>query len=246
MKIKVKPDGSDVDTSQMKYVVNPFDEIALEEALRLSAVHGGEIVVVSVGPKEATAALRSALAMGADRAELIVDEGPLDPFRVTELLLPVVEREKPDLILLGKQAVDDDMGQVGSLLAERLGLGQVSFASKEESLESENEKKKVPAIVIENNHARVVREIDGGQEIVQVALPAVITVDLCLNLPRYTSLPGLMKAKKKEIKETIPESLQQPLVRIIKFEPPQERVPGVRVADVATLVDKLHSEAHVI
>jgi len=249
VKIRVKPDGSGIETEQMKYVVNPFDEIAVEEALRLREAQGGEIVVVCIGVKDAAQQIRTALAVGADRGIHIIADAPLDPLATSRVLAQLVEEEKPDLVLLGKQAVDDDMGQSGTMLAERLGWGQASCASKQESLESAAEKSKMPALKIEAGRVEVMREVDGGVETVSVALPAVITADLRLNLPRYASLPGIMKAKKKEIKER-PLSdfgVQGPLgVKLIKLEPPKERQAGVRVPDVATLVHKLHSEAKVI
>jgi electron transfer flavoprotein beta subunit len=249
VKIKVKSDGSGIETDQMKYVVNPFDEIAVEEALRLRDKHGGEVVVVSIGVKDAAAQIRSGLAIGADRGIHVLCDAALDPLATARILKQVATEEKPDLVILGKQAIDDDMGQVGSMLAELLAWGQASFASKEQSLESADEKSKVPAIKITDGRAEVVREVDGGLETVSVALPAVVTADLRLNLPRYASLPGIMKAKKKEIKErplaTFGADLA-PVVSVVKLEAPKARKSGVRLADVATLVDKLHNEARVV
>ena len=248
MKVKVKPDGSGIETDQMKYAMNPFDEIAVEEALRLRDKHQGEVVVVSVGVKDAQQQIRSALAMGADRGIHVLATEALDPLATASVLAKLVGEEKPDLVLLGKQAVDDDMGQVGTILAEKLGWGQASFASKEDSLESEAEKAKVPGIKIDGGNAQVVREVDGGLEVLSVALPAVVTTDLRLNHPRLASLPGIMKAKKKEVKE-------RPLadfgvtggkVKVTKMEPPKQRKGGIKVPDVAALVDKLHNEAKVI
>jgi electron transfer flavoprotein beta subunit len=248
IKIKLKADGSGIETEQMKYVINPFDEIAVEEALRLRDQQQGEVVVVSVGSKEAQQQIRSALAMGADRGIHVACDQPLDPLATATALAKIAAEEKPDLIVLGKQAIDDDMGQVGAMLAEKLGWGQASFASKEESLESDAEKSKVPAIKIEGGRAIVVREVDGGLETLSVALPAVITTDLRLNHPRLASLPGIMKAKKKELKERTAAELgiSAAKVQIVKMEPPKMRQAGIKVPDVATLVAKLHTEAKVI
>lgn len=249
IKIKVKPDGSGIVTDQMKYVVNPFDEIAVEEALRLRDKHTGEVVVACIGVKDAAQQIRTALAMGADRGVHIVSDTALDPLTTGTLLGKIIEEEKPDLVILGKQAVDDDMGQVGSILAEKLGWGQASFASKEESLESEAEKSKAPAIKIDGKNAVVVREVDGGIETVSVELPAIVTTDLRLNLPRYASLPGIMKAKKKEIKERPIAAMGvdvNPRVKVIKLEPPKERKAGIRVEDVPSLIEKLRNEAKVL
>jgi electron transfer flavoprotein beta subunit len=249
IKIRVKPDGSGIETEQMKYVINPFDEIAVEEALRLRDKHGGEIVVVSVGVRDVAQQIRTALAMGADRGIHVLSEVPVDALTAASVLKAIVLEEKPDLVLLGKQAVDDDLGQVGPMLAEKLGWGQASFASKEQSLESADEKEKVPAIVIADGQARVVREVDGGLETVSVKLPGLITTELRLNQPRYASLPGIMKAKKKEIRERPLASFgisTAPRLKVTKLEPPKERKAGARVADVATLVDKLHHEAKVL
>jgi electron transfer flavoprotein beta subunit len=248
MKVKVKADGSGIETDQMKYAMNPFDEIAVEEALRLRDKYQGEVVVVGIGIKDAQAQLRSALAMGADRGVHVVATEPLDPLATATILAKIAAEEKPDLFLLGKQAVDDDMGQVGTILAEKLGWGQASCASKEESLESEAEKAKQPGIVVDGGRAQVTREVDGGLETLSVALPAVVTTDLRLNHPRLASLPNIMKAKKKELKErTLAEfGVTAGKVALVKMEPPKQRKAGVKVPDVATLVDKLHNEAKVI
>ncbi len=249
IKIKVKPDGSGIETDQMKYVVNPFDEIAVEEALRLRDAQGGEVVVAAIGVKDTQHQLRTALAMGADRGIHVVAEQALDPLSSALVFKKLVEEEKPDLVILGKQAVDDDLGQVGILLAEKLGWGQASFASKEAALDSQEEKDKLPGIKVVDGRAVVVREVDGGIETLSVALPAVISTDLRLNTPRYASLPGIMKAKKKEIKERqIAEfgvSTERKLA-VLKLEPPKERKAGIKVPDVKTLVEKLHVEAKVI
>lgn len=249
IKIKIKADGSAIESDQMKYVVNPFDEIAVEEALRVRDTHGGEVVVACVGVSDAAHQIRTALAMGADRAVHVLATGPLDPWITAMAMQKVVEAEKPDLIILGKQAVDDDMGQMGALLAERLGWGQATFASKEASLESEDEKNKVPALKIKDGRIEVLREVDGGVETLSVALPAVVTTELRLNVPRYASLPGIMKAKKKEIKERQLAELADAStlrVKVLKMEPPKQRKAGTMVPDVAALVNKLRNEAKVI
>ncbi len=249
--IKVKPDGSGIVTDGMNYKPNPFDEIAVEEALRLRDKHQGEVIAVTLGTDRSTAELRQALAMGADRGILVKHDGPLDSDAVARLLAKVVETEKPDLILMGKQAIDDDQNQAGQLLAEYLHVGQATFASKKDSLESEAEKTKVPGLqVLDGARAvRVIREVDGGLETLEVTLPAVVTVDLRLNLPRYASLPNIMKAKKKEVKELTPAALgvdPTPKVMARKFAAPPARKGGIKVPDVATLVDKLRNEAKVI
>lgn len=249
IKIKIKTDGSAIEADQMKYVINPFDEIAVEEALRVRDTHGGEVVVVCVGHADATHQIRTALAMGADRAIHVVATEALDPWITSGIVQKIVESESPDLILLGKQAVDDDMGQMGILLAERLGYGQATFASKEASLESEEEKNKVPALKLANGRVEVVREVDGGIETLSVQLPAVVTTELRLNMPRYASLPGIMKAKKKEIKELPLANFAagpELRVKVLKMEPPKSRKAGIIVSDVATLVDKLRNDAKVI
>jgi electron transfer flavoprotein beta subunit len=246
IKIKITPDGTGIDTDGMKYVVNPFDEIAVEEALRLRDAHQGEVVIVCVGPKDATQQIRTTLAMGADRAIHVVCETAIDPSITATAVHKLVEEEKPDIVILGKQAIDDDMGQMGVLLAEKLGWGQATFASKEASLESEEEKAKKPGVRCENGRVEVVREVDGAIEHISVALPAVVTTELRLNVPRYASVPGIMKAKKKEIKERPLAELAvnlTPGVKILKMEPPTQRKAGVTVPDVATLVQKLRSEA---
>ena len=249
IKIKIKADGSGIETEQMKYVVNPFDEIAVEEALRVRDAHQGEVVVVTCGVKDAAHQLRTALAMGADRGVHVVTDSVLDPAGAARALERVVAQEKPDLVLMGKQAIDDDMGQTGIILAERLGWGQATFASKETSLESDDEKNKVPALRIDGGQITVVREVDGGIETLQVALPAVVTTELRLNMPRYASLPGIMKAKKKEIKEIPFAELAgdlRPYVKVVKMGAPSQRQAGVIVPDVATLMNKLRSEAKAI
>jgi electron transfer flavoprotein beta subunit len=250
-KLKVKPDGTGIVTEGVKYKPNPFDEIAIEESLRLKEKWGGEVVALTIGIEAAQTELRQALAMGADRGIHVRHDGAIDSDAAARLIAKVVETEKPDLIVMGKQAVDDDQNQAGQLLAEYLGWGQATFASKVETLESEDEKKKVPGVQIleGGKEARVVREVDGGLEIIEVALPAVITVDLRLNLPRYASLPNIMKAKKKEIRELTPAALgvdPTPKVKVLRFSAPPQRKGGVKVPDVATLVDKLRNEAKVL
>jgi len=247
-KIKVKPDGSGIVTEGVNYKMNPFDEIAVEEALRLKEKHGGDVAVASIGGEKSTTEIRAALAMGADRGILVRHEGALDPFVVSAVLAKIFEQEKPDLMLLGKQSIDDDQNQVGQYLAERLGLAQATFASKHESLESEAEQKKVPGLVLsaDGKKLAVVREIDGGVETLELALPAVVTTDLRLNKPRFASLPGIMKAKKKELKEIPAAGLGldlSPKVVVKKLAEPPKRKGGVKVADVNELWEKLHNEA---
>jgi electron transfer flavoprotein beta subunit len=250
-KIKVKPDGTGIVTEGVNYKLNPFDEIGVEEGLRLKEKHGGEVVVVTIGTDRSATELRAALAMGADRAILVRHDGPLDPVVVSAILAKVFEQEKPDLVLLGKQSIDDDQNQVGQYLAARLGLAQATFASKEESLESEAEQKKVPGLVLDadGKGLAVVREVDGGVETLAVRLPAVVTVDLRLNKPRFASLPGIMKAKKKPLQELQAAALGvdlAPKVLVKRVSEPPTRKGGVLVADVAALYEKLHAEAKVI
>src|SRR5512134_2777410 len=228
-KIKVKPDGSGIVTDGVNYKMNPFDEIAVEEALRLKEKHGGEVVVASIGGDKSITEIRAALAMGADRGVLVKHDGPLDPVVVSALLAKVYEQEKPDLVVLGKQSIDDDQNQAGQYLAERLGLAQATFASKTESLESEAEQKKEPGLVLgsDGRSLQVVREVDGGVETLEVKLPAVVTTDLRLNKPRFASLPGIMKAKKKEVREVAASSLGVDLTPrvVVKrvLEPPRRK-----------------------
>ncbi len=246
IKIKINADGSGIDTDQMKYVVNPFDEIAVEEALRLRDSAGGEVIIASIGHEDGAHQIRTALAMGADRGVHVIGDQALDTWTTSEILMKVIEDEKPDIVLLGKQAVDDDQGQVGSVLAERLGWGQVTFASKEASLESDEEKNKTAAFKADEASIEIVREVDGGVETLRVKLPAIVTTELRLNVPRYASLPGIMKAKKKEIKQLqIADLLGDASTRlkVTKMEAPTQRKAGVIVPDVATLVDKLRNEA---
>ena len=250
-KIKVKPDGTGIVPDGLKYKINPFDEIAVEEGLRLVAKHGGELVVVSIGPKEVQEQLRHALAMGATKAVWVNHPGPLDPLGAAGLLKAVVEREKPDLAILGKQSIDDDQNQTGQMLAEWLGWSQATFASKLDSLESEAEKAKTPAIQIsaDGKTAEVVREVDNGLATLSVNLPAVVTTDLRLNVPRYASLPGIMKAKNKPIEELTPATLGVDVglkVQVVKLSSPPPRKAGIKVGDVQELFNRLKNEAKVL
>lgn len=235
--IKVRPDGSGIVTDNLKYVVNPFDEIAIEEALRIKEKNAGtEVVLVSIGGKASTEQLRTGLAMGADRAILVVSEQDVEPTTVARVLQKLVTDEKPDVVLMGKQAIDDDSNQVGQMLAELLGWPQGTFASK-------------VVLAGDLKSATVTREVDGGLEDVDVQLPAIITADLRLNEPRYASLPGIMKARKKELKEIPIEQIGvdlTPRVKILKLSPPPKREAGKRVESVQELVQLLHSEAKVI
>jgi electron transfer flavoprotein beta subunit len=250
-KIRVKPDGSGILTDGVGYKINPFDEIAVEEGLRLKEKHGGEVVVASVGGAASLNEIRGALAMGADRGLLVKHEGPLDPSVVSSILAKLVEQERPDLVLLGKQAIDDDQGQVGQLLAARLGRPQATCASRHESLESEAEQKRLPGLLLDDAGKRlqVVREVDGGVETLEVALPAVVTTDLRLNKPRFAALAGIMKAKKKEVRELPSASLGvelAPRVVVRRLAEPAARKGGFKVADVAELWMRLHDEAKVL
>ncbi|RMG59283.1 MAG: electron transfer flavoprotein subunit beta/FixA family protein [Deltaproteobacteria bacterium] len=235
-KVKIKKDGSGIELEGVKMVLNPFCEIAVEEALRMKEKHGGEVVVVTVAGKDAELQVRTALAMGADRAILVETNEELDPAAIASALAKVYEMESPDVVIMGKQAVDDDSNQVGQILAAKLSLPQATFASKVEL--SEDLKK-----------ATVTREVDGGLETIEVELPAIITADLRLNEPRYASLPGIMRAKKKEMK-VIPISElgidTAPKVKVLKLEPPKERAGGVIVGSVQELVEKLKNEAKVL
>jgi electron transfer flavoprotein beta subunit len=250
-KIKVRPDGAGIVTDGVNYKMNPFDEIAVEEALRLREKHGGEVIVASIGGDKSVTEIRAALAMGADRGVLVKHDGPLDPVVVSALLAKVFEAEKPDLVVLGKQSIDDDQNQAGQYLAARLGLPQATFASKKESLESESEQKREPGLRLsaDGKALAVVREVDGGIETLEVKLPAVVTTDLRLNKPRFASLPGIMKAKKKEVREMPAASLGvdlAPKVIVRKLENPPVRKGGLKVQDVEELWKKLHDEAKVL
>jgi electron transfer flavoprotein beta subunit len=233
-KIKLKADKSGIVTEGVNMIMNPFDEIAVEEALRQKEKHTGEVVVVSIGTTDATAQLRSALAMGADRAILVRTDATLDSFAVASVLTKIVDKEKPDVVLMGKQAIDDDSNQAAQILAELLGWGQATFAN---------------TITLDGRMATVVREADGGLETVSTTLPAVITTDLRLNEPRYASLPGIMKAKKKPLEEIDIATLGvdiAPKVKVIGFEEPSAKKAGQKVKDVAELIEKLKSEAKVL
>jgi electron transfer flavoprotein beta subunit len=250
-KIRVRPDGAGIVTEGVNYKMNPFDEIAVEEALRLRERHGGEVIVASIGGEKSATEIRAALAMGADRGVLVRHDGPLDPVVVSAILQKVFEAEKPDLVILGKQSIDDDQNQAGQYLAERLGLAQATFASKQESLESEAEARKEPGLVLsgDGKALSVVREVDGGVETLEVRLPAVVTTDLRLNKPRFASLPGIMKAKKKELKEVAAAELGAdlaPRVVVRRLSEPPKRKGGVKVQDVAELYRRLREEAKVL
>ena len=235
VKIRVKTDQSGVETSNVKFSMNPFDEIAVEEAVRLKeAGTATEIVVVSVGPAQAQETLRTALAMGADRAILVQTDVTTEPLAVAKVLKALVEKEAPGLVILGKQAIDDDCNQTGQMLAALLGWGQGTFASK---------------VAPAGDAVAVTREIDGGLEVVSLKLPAVVTADLRLNEPRYASLPNIMKAKKKPLETVTPDSLGvdvTPRLKTVKVAEPAKRQAGIKVPDVTTLVDKLKTEARVI
>jgi len=235
VKVRVKADGSGVELANVKMAMNPFDEIAVEEAIRLKeAGKVSEIVVVTIGPAQAQETLRTALAMGADRAILVKVDGTVEPLGVAKVLKGVVDAEKPGLVLLGKQAIDDDSNQTGQMLAALLGWSQGTFASKMD---------------LTDGKARITREVDGGLQTVELKLPAIVTVDLRLNQPRYASLPNIMKAKKKPLDEKAPSDFGadvQPRLKVIKTEEPGGRKAGVKVKSVAELVDKLKNEAGVL
>ena len=235
--IKVKPDGTGIVTDSLKYVINPFDEIAIEEALRIKEKQGGgEVVLISLGGKEVSEQLRTGLAMGADRAILVTNSQPLDSLAVARVFAKVATDESVDLVLMGKQAIDADSNQAGQMLAELLGWPQATFASKVE-------------FGAENKSAKVTREVDGGLETIEISIPAVVTTDLRLNEPRYASLPGIMKARKKELKEVPIESLGvdlTPKAKVLKMEAPPKRTAGKKVETAQELVQLLHSEAKVI
>ena len=235
VKIRVKSDQSGVDTANVKMSMNPFDEIAVEEAIRLKeAGIASEIVVFSAGSQQCQETLRTALAIGADRAILVETDVDLQPLAVAKLLQAVCAKEQPELIILGKQAIDDDSNQTGQMLAALMDIPQATFASK---------------VVFADGTLRVTREVDGGLETISMGLPAVITTDLRLNEPRYVTLPNIMKAKKKELEIIKPDALGvdvTPHLKTIKVEEPAKRTAGILVAGVAELVDKLKNEAKVI
>jgi electron transfer flavoprotein beta subunit len=235
VKVRVKADGSGVELQNVKMSMNPFDEIAVEESLRLK--EGGkatEIVAVSIGPQQAQETIRTALAMGADRGILVKTDGVVEPLAVAKILKGIVEEEKPGLVILGKQAIDDDCNQTGQMLAALLGWPQGTFASK---------------VVIDGSELLVTREVDGGLQTVKLKGPAVVTTDLRLNEPRYASLPNIMKAKKKPIDEKTPQSYgvdMAPRLEVIKTVEPPKRQAGIKVTSVEDLVGKLKNEAGVL
>jgi len=235
VKIRVKSDGSGVDLANVKMSMNPFDEIAVEEAVRLKeAGIATEVVVVSAGVTQCQETLRTALAIGADRAILVETDADLQPLAVAKILKALSDKESAQIIILGKQAIDDDSNQTGQMLASLMDIPQATFASK---------------VVIADGKATVTREVDGGLETIALSLPAVITTDLRLNEPRYVTLPNIMKAKKKTIDIIKPEELGvdiAPRLKTLKVEEPPKRSAGVMVADVAALLDKLKNEAKVI
>jgi len=235
VKVRVKSDGTGVDIANVKMSMNPFDEIAVEEATRLKEKGVvTEVIAVSCGVAQCQETLRTAMAIGADRAILVETAEELQPLAVAKLLKALVEKEQPQLVILGKQAIDDDCNQTGQMLAALLGWPQATFASKVE---------------VEGGSAKVTREVDGGLETLSLTLPAIITTDLRLNEPRYVTLPNIMKAKKKQLDSLKPEDLGvdvKPRIKTLKVSEPPKRSAGVKVADVAALVDKLKNEAKVI
>jgi electron transfer flavoprotein beta subunit len=235
VKVRVKADGTGVETANVKMSMNPFDEIALEEAVRLKEAGAAtEIVAVSCGIAACQETLRTALAIGADRAILVQTDVELQPLAVAKLLKSIAGKENPKLIIMGKQAIDDDANQTGQMLAALLGWSQATFASK---------------VKISGETAEVTREVDGGLETIAVKLPAVVTTDLRLNEPRYVTLPNIMKAKKKPLETLTPEALGvdvRPRLQTLKVVEPAKRKAGIKVADAKALVDKLRNEAKVI
>ncbi|MEP3232440.1 MAG: electron transfer flavoprotein subunit beta/FixA family protein [Hyphomicrobiales bacterium] len=235
VKIRVKADGSGVELANVKMSMNPFDEISVEEALRLKeAGKADEVVVVSIGPQQAQETCRTALAMGADRAILVKTDDLVEPLAVAKILKGVVDEENPGLVIVGKQAIDDDSNQTGQMLSALLGWSQATFASKLE---------------IDGDKAVVTREIDGGLQTINVSMPTILTTDLRLNEPRYASLPNIMKAKKKPLDEKAPSDYgvdTAPRLKVLETTEPPTRQAGVIVGSVAELVDKLKNEASVI
>ncbi len=235
VKVRVKSDQTGIETANVKMAMNPFDEIGVEEAIRLrEAGTAEEIVVVSIGAQPVAETIRTGLAMGADRGIHVLTEVDIQPLAAAKLLKAVVEKEQPRLVILGKQAIDDDAGQTGQMLAGLLGWGQATFASK---------------IVLADGDATITREVDGGLETLKVKLPVVVTTDLRLNEPRYASLPNIMKAKKKPIEQVTPGDLgvdPAPRLTVLKVVEPEKRQSGVILESVAELVDKLRNEAKVI
>lgn len=235
VKVRVKADGSGVETANVKMSMNPFDEIAVEQAIRFrEAGIATEVIAVSLGIQTCQETIRTALAMGADRGILVQTDVDLQPLAVAKMLTAIVGQEQPGLVILGKQAIDDDCNQTGQMLSAMLGWAQGTFASK---------------LALDGDSINVTREVDGGLETVALTLPAILTVDLRLNDPRYASLPNIMKAKKKPIATLTPDDLgvdPTPRLTILKVEEPPKRAAGVKVESVAALVDKLKSEAKVI
>ena len=235
VKVRVKADNSGVELANVKMAMNPFDEIAVEQALRLKEAGGAEeVVVVSIGPAQNQETIRTALAMGADRGIHIEASHDIEPLAVAKLLKAVVERETPGLVLVGKQAIDDDCNQTGQMLAALLGWAQGTFVS---------------ALEVTGDKAKIVREVDGGLEHLEIKMPAIVSVDLRLNEPRYASLPNIMKAKKKPLDSLTVDELGvdiSPRLTIVKVEEPAAREAGIKVADVKELVEKLKNEAKVI
>ena len=235
VKIRVKPDGSGVELANIKMSMNPFDEIAVEEAIRLKeAGKATEIVAVSIGPAQASETIRTALAMGADRGILVKTDGIVEPLAVAKILKAIVEAEKPGLVIMGKQAIDDDCNQTGQMLAALLGWSQGTFASK---------------LAINGDSVTVTREVDGGLQTVKLKAPVIVTTDLRLNEPRYASLPNIMKAKKKPIEEKTPDVYGvdiKPRLQVVKTAEPPGRKSGVKVGSVAELVSKLKDEAGIL
>ena len=235
VKVRVKADNSGVELANVKMAMNPFDEIAVEQALRLKEAGGAEeVVVVSIGPAQNHETIRTALAMGADRGIHIEASHDIEPLAVAKLLKAVVERETPGLVLVGKQAIDDDCNQTGQMLAALLGWAQGTFVS---------------ALEVAGDKAKIVREVDGGLEHLEIKMPAIVSVDLRLNEPRYASLPNIMKAKKKPLDSLTVDELGvdiSPRLTIVKVEEPAAREAGIKVADVTELVEKLKNEAKVI
>ena len=235
VKIRVKADGSGVELANVKMSMNPFDEIAVEQAIRLKeAGTAEEIIAVSIGPAQAQETIRTALAMGADRGILVKTDDAVEPLAVAKILKGICEAEEPGLVILGKQAIDDDANQTGQMLAALLGWGQATFAN---------------TLEIKDGAAEVAREVDGGLQTVEVKLPAIVTTDLRLNEPRYASLPNIMKAKKKPLDEKSPADYgvdTAPRLKVLKTSEPEGRKAGVKVGSVAELVDKLKNEAGVL
>ncbi len=235
VKVRVKADNSGVELANVKMAMNPFDEIAVEQALRLKEAGGAEeVVVVSIGPAQNQETIRTALAMGADRGIHIEASHDIEPLAVAKLLKAVVERETPGLVLVGKQAIDDDCNQTGQMLAALLGWAQGTFVS---------------ALEVAGDKAKIVREVDGGLEHLEIKMPAIVSVDLRLNEPRYASLPNIMKAKKKPLDSLTVDELGvdiSPRLTIVKVEEPAAREAGIKVVDVKELVEKLKNEAKVI